>query len=371
MTQVSLWEKPLKDGCKMIYLTFWPEIPDPDTGKLTRRKSLKLTVYAKPKNQSERDYNKEQRTIAEHVRAQQQLNFNRGEYGFLHKSKQEACFIQYFTELVNKRTGSNGSNWESALQHLKEYAGHTIKMKHITANWCDGFADYLLNADNRHATEKTLNRNTAVSYFAKFKAALKQAYKDEFLAKDINAKVEALTPEETHREYLNLEELRTLAQTACEDENVKRAALFTALTGMRHCDVMKLLWGQIRYSDANGYSIQFRQQKTQGAENLPISQDAYDLLGTPGSPQSKIFPDLYPHASYRNRIIKNWVAAAGITKHITHHCFRHTFATIQLTLGEDIYTVKEMLGQKNIKHTQIYAKIVDDKKRKAADRIKL
>jgi site-specific recombinase XerD len=66
-----------------------------------------------------------------------------------------------------------------------------------------------------------------------------------------------------------------------------------------------------------------------------------------------------------------WLKAAGITKKITFHCFRHTFATLQLTNGTDIYTVSKMLGHSNLKYTQVYAKVVDEKKDKAAQAIKL
>ena len=62
---------------------------------------------------------------------------------------------------------------------------------------------------------------------------------------------------------------------------------------------------------------------------------------------------------------------AGITKNITFHCARHTYATLQLTLGTDIYTVSKLLGHKELRTTQIYAKVIDDKKKEAANKIKL
>ncbi len=68
---------------------------------------------------------------------------------------------------------------------------------------------------------------------------------------------------------------------------------------------------------------------------------------------------------------KLWLQDAGITKNITFHSFRHTFATLQLEMGIDLYTVSKMLGHKSIKTTQIYAKVVDKAKAEAAGRIKL
>jgi site-specific recombinase XerD len=78
----------------------------------------------------------------------------------------------------------------------------------------------------------------------------------------------------------------------------------------------------------------------------------------------------YLYISWISRPLKKWLEAAGITKKITFHCFRQTFATLQLSSGTDIYTVSKMLGHTNVKTTQIYAKVVDEKKEKAAHAIK-
>ena len=135
-------------------------------------------------------------------------------------------------------------------------------------------------------------------------------------------------------------------------------------------NIKNLVWGEIHHSVENGYSIQFTQQKTKGVEVLPISEQAYSLLGEPKEPTDKVFEGL-TYSAYENKHLYQWIGAAGITKDITFHCFRHTFATLQLSHGTDIYTVSKMLGHRELKTTQIYAKIVDDTKRKAADKIKL
>lgn len=74
-----------------------------------------------------------------------------------------------------------------------------------------------------------------------------------------------------------------------------------------------------------------------------------------------------PDPSWISRPLARWVEAAGITKHITFHCFRHTYATLQLANGTDIYTVSKMLGHTNVRTTQIYAKVIDEKKEKATE----
>lgn len=151
---------------------------------------------------------------------------------------------------------------------------------------------------------------------------------------------------------------------------MKRAALFSILTGLRISDILKLDWSELQHSKANGYYIQFRQEKTEGEEVLPISEQAYNLLGERGKPADRVFAGL-KYSAYENKYLHQWIKDAGINKKITFHSFRHTFACLQLASGTDIYTVSKMLGHRELKTTQIYAKVIDQTKRTAADKIKL
>ena len=215
----------------------------------------------------------------------------------------------------------------------------------------------------------TISANTASTYFSIFKAGLHQAFIDGYLTIDLAAKVKNIDFEESQREYLTLYELNQLASTPCDSDILKRAALFSALTGLRHCDIKQLKWRDV-VKDEEHYRLLFTQQKTKGVEYMPISNQAYQLCGERGDADRLVFEGLQ-NPSWINRPIKKWVEASGITKHITFHCFRHTYATLQLTKGTDIYTVSKMLGHKKVTTTQIYAKIVDEKKEAAADAIRI
>jgi len=160
-----------------------------------------------------------------------------------------------------------------------------------------------------------------------------------------------------------------LAETPCDRPILKSAALFSALTGIRHCDIQKLKWKEIQVVGEQ-IRLNFTQQKTKGVEYMPISEQAYQLCGEPGKPEQLIFEDL-PDPSWISGPLKRWIKSAGITRNITFHCFRHTYATLQLAGGTDIYTVSKMLGHTNVRTTQIYAKVVDEKKQKATNAIKL
>lgn len=163
--------------------------------------------------------------------------------------------------------------------------------------------------------------------------------------------------------------MQKLARTDCEVPELKQAALFSAFTGLRHSDVVALTWGIIQKDNA-GWVIRFTQQKTKGVEDLPISDEAVDLLGERGTDDAIIFEGITKYSDpWYNQRLKKWVEDAGITKRISFHCFRHTFATLLLSQGADLYTVSKMLGHRDIKTTQIYGKIADKLKRDAANKI--
>jgi integrase len=288
------------------------------------------------------------------------------------KERLQQNFIEYFGKITVKRHSNSSNsiriNWQRTNEFLKQFAGDTLLFSRINNGMAEEFKRFLLSAPCGGNRNGIISHNTAATYFSIFKAGLKQAFVDGYLTVDVSAKIKGIQEQESRREYLSVEELNTLAAIPCGDV-LKRAALFSALTGLRHCDIQKLRWEEISI-DGNQARLHFTQQKTKGVEYTPISGQALQLCGEPGKPEQFVFEDL-PDPSWISRPLKQWVEAAGIKKNITFHCFRHTFATLQLTNGTDIYTVSKMLGHTNVKTTQIYAKVVDEKKNKAAQAIQL
>jgi len=289
------------------------------------------------------------------------------------KERLQQNFIEYFDKVTAKRHVNNSKsiliNWQRAVEFLKQFAGDTLLFSQINNRVAEEYRHFLLTAPLGGNKKGTISQNTASTYFSIFKAALKQAFIDGYLTIDLSAKIKGIQDQESRREYLSVDELNTLAATPCERDVLKRAALFSALTGLRHCDIQKLRWKEINI-DGNQARLHFTQQKTKGVEYTPISEQALQLCGEPEKPEKFVFEDL-PDPSWISHPLKKWVVAAGIKKKITFHCFRHTYATLQLSSGTDIYTVSKMLGHTNVKTTQIYAKVVDEKKDKAAQAIQL
>ena len=375
--KVKLREKKISGNRQSLYLDFYPAIPHPETGKPTRREFLGLYLYDKVKTPLDKKHNTETLQLAEQIRQKRENHINKPEIYTGYEKEQlkkrergEKDFVEYFKALTDKRKASNYDNWVSAYNYLETFTNGNLRFADLNEKFCNEFKEYLLTTKSNKSSKTTLSQNSAVSYFNKLKAALKQAYKDGYLTSDLNAKIEPIKQAETRRNFLTIEELNSLVKTECNNPLLKRAALFSALTGLRFSDIKNLVWGEIHHSVENGYSIQFTQQKTKGVEVLPISEQAYSLLGERKEPTDKVFEGL-TYSAYENKHLYQWIGAAGITKDITFHCFRHTFATLQLSKGTDIYTVSKMLGHRELKTTQIYAKVIDQTKREAADKIKL
>ena len=281
-------------------------------------------------------------------------------------------FIKYFEDLRDKRHQNSSKsirvNWDREVKLMKMFTeGKPMIFSTIDMNLLEDYKNFLINAPQGGSKKGTITRNTASTYFSIFKAGLHQAFIDGYLTVDIAAKAKNIAYSDKQREYLTIDELNTLAATPCDRPIMKRASLFSALTGMRHSDIQKLKWKEI-IKDGEHYRILFTQQKTKGVQYMPISDQAYQLCGERGEPDRLVFEGLQD-PSWINKPLERWIKAADITKHITFHCFRHTYATLQLTNGTDIYTVSKMLGHTKVTTTQIYAKIVDEKKEQAADTI--
>lgn len=397
--KVTLRQKPISKGRSSLYLDFYPAVLDSETGELTRREFLKMYVHEPIKykkrtlpngtvkqipvysdnpiqNQTIEKENSSVLAIAEQIRLKRENHLNKPEiYTEFEKERlriREAGkqnFVEYFRKLAKKRKASNYDNWNSALKYLEKFTKGTLLFADVNEAVLEDFKEYLLTTtENKRKTK--ISTNSAVSYFNKVKAALKQAYKDKILQTDLNTKVEPIKPAETRREFLSIEELNELVKKPCNDPMLKRAALFSALTGLRFSDIQKLTWGEVQEVSGQGYFLNFQQQKTEGVENHPISEQAYNLLGERGEFSSRVFEGL-TYSAYQNTHLAQWIGSAGITKKITFHCFRHTYATLQLFYGTDIYTVSKMLGHKDLKTTQVYAKIANKLKQDAANKIQL
>ena len=374
--KVKLRQKKISNGRKSLYLDFYPPILNSKSGKYTRREFLNLYIFQRTKSAIDKLHNSETLLIADGIRQKKENILNKPEI-YTDAEKQvlkakelgEKCFVAYYKSIINKKEGSTRDSWSSAFKTLVEYTGGSIIFADINEVFLEGYKSYLLKdkINNKDVASK-LSKNSASTYFKKIRSALRNAYREGLIQVDYNLRVDPIKYTQTRREYLSYEELNTLYKTYCQNDILKRASIFSALTGLRFSDIQKMRWNEIEYINGRGYVLNYTQKKTKEVETLPISEQAFNLLGKSNGISEMVFEGLN-YSSLLNNQLKVWISFAGITKKITFHCFRHTYATIQLQMGTDIYTISKMLGHSKIETTSIYAKLVDESKRKAANAI--
>jgi len=338
-TKVKLRQRAVTKGRLSLYLDYYPAIINPKTGKRSRKEFLNIYILEKPKTALEKQSNKEKQQLAEQIRQRRENDVNKPEIYNAFEAEQlrikeigDRNFLEYFLLLAQKRIGSNHATWMSAYNYLKAFTNNHLQFKDVNKKFCNDYKEYLLSAKSiRYKTSK-LSQNSAAAYFMKFKVALKQAYREGLLTIDINSQFDMIKPIETKRNFLTIEELNTLAKTEFEHNVVKQAALFSALTGLRFSDIKKLVWEEVR-EDEKGYSIQFVQQKTKGVEFLPISEQAFRLLGERRKDKDIVFVGLN-YLACQNKSFKDWIKRAGVGRDITFHVARHVILSFCLKISK-------------------------------------
>lgn len=368
MPKVTIRKRPLKNGRESILLDYAPPLKNPKNGKPQRFEFLELFTYIKPASRLERQHNSETNALVENIRAQRQLDIQNRNYGFKSDRDRSGNFVEYFKQFTRKKQQSASDNIAMSYRYFVAFIGHDLTFYETDEFLISDYKNFLLSGPGISRRGTPIARNTAVNYFAKLRTCLKQAYRQKLITEDLYSQVDAISPKETNREQLELEEFQLLADTPVKAVLIKRAAIFAGLTGLRFSDVQTLTWSEVR-GTAGRYLLQFTQEKTEGAEVLPISDQAFELLGERGDPDTRVFKGL--KYNQMRACFKIWLKDAGISKNITFHSFRHTYATLQLEFGTELYTVSKLLGHRSIKTTQIYAKVKDKKKVEAANRIQL
>lgn len=269
-----------------------------------------------------------------------------------------------------KRYGRS-AGFRTTLLNMKRkvlsYRGDQVTLKDVDKEFCEGFLLFMANDTSNDG--KAIAKATQAQYFKLFKMALQAAVEDgkitENPATKVNKNLKPKVPEST-RAYLEVEELKAMIETPCKCERVKTAYIFCCFCGLRYSDVSALTWGDILTKNGEQW-IDINMIKTGERLQVPLSDEAIKWLPARGTAKAKDRIFRIPTINYTNIMIKEWAKAAGVTKHLSFHTSRHTFATLELTAGADVYTTSKLLGHTNVTTTQIYAKIIDEKKAKAVN----
>ena len=370
--------KQLSNGNQSIYLEYY-------TGDVIRkenyvggkRKYEFLKLYLIPeRTREDKAKNEATLALAKAIQSRRIVEVQNDAHGFQNTNKSRVTLLDYL-ENIGKQTAEQGSrNYArtvlNTVRALRLFRGDYIAFRDVDKEFLSEFTDYLrqMPKASKYGVLKTggrLSNNSVVSYYGTLRTAINRAYKEGIITVNPTKEFDfasKVRQEPSRREYLTLDELKTLINTECRHEIVKRAFLFSCLCGLRVSDIRKLRWCDLQRSGGR-VRIEITMQKTKEPLYLPISDEALKWLPERGEANGSDFIFPLTHEGTVNDTLQHWAKVAGITKHISFHVSRHTHATMMLTLGADLYTVSKLLGHKNIATTQIYAKIVDKKKEEA------
>ena len=361
---VTLRTRPLKNGMLSYYLDYYPGYRDQETMKTIRHEGLNIYIYANPKNERERNFNAIMSEKAEAIRCRRFESIVNDRYDFFDRHKLKADFLEYYRRQLRK----HDQKWEFVYHHFYNFVHGKCTFEEIDIDLCNKFREYLLNAKQLRRDGR-ISKNSASGYWSTFRGLLKILYRNQLIKTNINDFLDKIETEDTPKDYLSVEELYKLAETPCKKPILKTAALFSCLTSLRISDILSLQWHEIVDFAAGGKCVHTITQKTKTEDIIPISDEALQLIGYSPEKTGLVFKGL--KRSWTQHPMKEWIRKAGITKNITFHSYRRTYATLQGAAGTDIRTIQSNMAHKSITTTQRYMKVVDSNKREASNRISL
>jgi integrase len=268
-------------------------------------------------------------------------------------------FHEYFKKYINTYNKEDLRVMKALANKLEEFSSGELYFKEIDENFCIKFKNYL---------SENMKGETPQTYFARFKKVITAATREGYFKTSPVQFIKNTSKNETiKKEVLTIEEIMMLYNTSCGNEMVKRAFLFSCNTGIRIGDLRELKWKNLRNN-----TLFFSQSKTQessktsGKMSMELNINAQNQLPLK---EGNEFIFCLPSTNGVNKVLKNWAIKAGIEKHLTFHCSRHTFGTLLALYETDIYTIANLLGHSSLKHTTKYVRVSEELKKKAVNSI--
>lgn len=375
----KLGAKVLSDGKESLFLDYYfgyTKVVSEKTGKEVvrvdrKREFLKLYLWQAPRTPLERQQNKETLELAKKIRFERGQELMESMEGYRLKKERDINFLDYFQAYIDKYTKKDIRMVEIALKRFIDFINDTpeykkfakrIKPEQISKDMVEAFTEYL---QSRSVGEG------AKSIYARFKKVIKYAIEHDVMTKNpCTGIIIKVDDQILRKEVLSLDEIQQLIATHYEHENpnIRRAFILCLYCGLRFCDVKDLTFANVDYSNK---LLKFEQNKTKGHSAnsgviIPLNDALLKLIGEPTDDQTKDSP-IFPLPSYEMclKALGRWVKRAGIDKHISWHCARHSFAVNILNNGANIKTVASLLGHSGLKHTEKYTRAIDSLKQEA------
>lgn len=375
----KLGAKVLSDGRESLFLDFYFGFDiavSSKTGKEykrvnTRREYLSLYLWQAPRHPAERQQNKETLEVAKRIRFERGQQLLEDAEGYRLKKDRDINFLDWMWAYYEAYTKADRREIKRAcvvfVDFLKTSAPYSkfatrMKPQHLTKEMTAAFAEYL------QARFKGEGPHTV---FARFKKIIKAAVDADIIRKNPATTVSIRIDNGTlKKDVLGLDEIQAMIDThyTGESVNIRRAFIFCLYTGLRWCDVKDLTFANVDFANR---LLKFEQAKTKGHSAassvvIPLNDGLLSLIGEPVAENGReglIFP--LPSHNMCLKALRRWTDRAGIKKHITWHCARHSFAVNILNNGANIKTVASLLGHSGLKHTEKYTRAVDSLKEAA------
>lgn len=375
----KLCAKVLSDGRESLFLEYYlgfemvySDKLDKMVAKKHRKKEyLSLYLWQAPRTPFERQQNKETLELAKKIRFEKGQELLDDFEGYRLKKNRDINFLDYYQDYIRDYTKKDIRMIELAYRRFVDFLNDTpeynkfsqkIKPEQISKDMIMDFTEYLLSRSKGDG---------ANTIYKRFKKVIKYAVEHDIMLKNpCTGIVIKADDEQLKKDVLSQEEIKLLLSTKHPDENpnIRRAFIFCLYTGIRFCDVKDLTFANVDFSNR---LLKFEQNKTKGHSAnsgvvIPLNDGLINLIGDPESDDNRdglIFP--LPSYTMCIKALKQWIKRAGINKHITWHCARHSFAVNILNNGANIKTVASLLGHSGLKHTEKYTRAIDSLKQDA------
>lgn len=375
----KLGAKILSDGRESLFLDYylgyemaWSEKLGREVAKKNRRREyLRLYLWQAPRTPIERQQNKETLELAKKIRFErgQQL-LEQGE-GYRLKKDNNINFLDWMWAYYEaytkgdkrhiKRAHDVFIDFLNATPEYKKYAKR-LKPEQLDKEMIEAFTEYLQHRFRGEGPH---------TLYARFKKIIAAAVDKDVMRKGPCHGISiTIDNGSLKKDVLSMDEIKQLITCHYQGEsvNIRRAFLFCLRCGLRFCDVKDLTYSNVDFSNR---LLKFEQAKTKGHSSassvvIPLSDGVLELIGKPsveGNRDELIFP--LPSHTMCLKALRHWCKRAGIDKHITWHCARHSFAVNILNNGANIKTVAALLGHSGLKHTEKYTRAVDALKQDA------
>ena len=356
---VRLREKTLANGARSLYLDIYVN------GK---RSYEFLKLYLIPENNPQaKVQNDNTMRAANTIKLNRILEITNNKAGLKNTSIRAKMLLKDWMENFRKAQEQKGVKDQKLIHntiHALTAYNINVAMRDVNRDYIVGLTNFLRN-EYRSPRGKKLKDYSVINYLGCLRNALNMAVREDVIADNPIMKLstqDKVKAPESQREFLTIEEVQKLEATDSPYPHIKQAFLFACYTGLRCSDVRSITWGKI-VKDGEKFRLHTVMFKTKRPFYIPLSKKAMQWMPERGNKtDNDLIFERIPVQVNTKLYLQPWLDKAGITKPITFHCSRHTFGTMMLTLGADIYTTSKLLGHTKVEVTQIYAKIINKKK---------